>query len=63
MYNTPPCYAIYIAGLVYEWLLSIGGLEEMEARQPARRRRVLYEYLDGSVALYKPVRRRSPSAR
>ena len=26
MYNTPPCYAIYVAGLVYEWLLSTGGL-------------------------------------
>ncbi len=29
MYNTPPCYSIYMAKLVYEWILSIGGLEEM----------------------------------
>jgi phosphoserine aminotransferase len=30
MYNTPPCYTIYVAGLVYEWLESIGGLEAMK---------------------------------
>ena len=30
MYNTPPTYAIYIAKLVYEWIESLGGLEEMK---------------------------------
>ena len=30
MYNTPPCYTIYMLGLVADWLLSIGGLEEMQ---------------------------------
>ena len=30
MYNTPPCYAIYMAKLVYEWLLDLGGLEVMK---------------------------------
>ena len=30
MYNTPPCFAIYMAGLVYEWLLGLGGLGEMQ---------------------------------
>ena len=32
MYNTPPCYTIYVAKLVYEWILSIGGLDAMKAR-------------------------------
>ena len=32
MYNTPPCYTIYMAKLVYEWILSIGGLDEMKKR-------------------------------
>lgn len=30
MYNTPPCYPIYIAGLVYEWVLGLGGLEKLK---------------------------------
>ena len=30
MFNTPPTYAIYIAGLVFEWLLEHGGLGELE---------------------------------
>ena len=30
MYNTPPCYPIYVAKLVYEWVRSLGGLEEMK---------------------------------
>ncbi|MBO4265518.1 MAG: 3-phosphoserine/phosphohydroxythreonine transaminase [Clostridia bacterium] len=47
MYNTPPCYAIYIAGLVYEWLLSIGGLEEMKKINVAKAK-ILYDYLDRS---------------
>ena len=53
MFNTPPCYAIYIAGLVYEWALSLGGLEEMEKRN-RKKAAVLYDYLDSS-ALFKPT--------
>ena len=30
MYNTPPCYCIYVAKLVYEWILSLGGLKKMK---------------------------------
>ena len=30
MYNTPPCYTIYMAKLVYEWILSLGGLDVMK---------------------------------
>lgn len=47
MYNTPPCYAIYIAGLVYQWLLSIGGLTEMQ-KINEKKAGILYDYLDSS---------------
>ncbi len=45
MYNTPPCYCIYIAKLVYEWLLSLGGLEAM-AEINREKAAILYDYLD-----------------
>ncbi len=32
LYNTPPCFAIYVVGLVLQWLIDIGGLAEMERR-------------------------------
>ena len=45
MYNTPPCFAIYMAKLVFDYLLSIGGLEEMKRRNE-RKASLLYDYLD-----------------
>lgn len=54
MYNTPPCYPIYIAKLVYEWILSIGGLKEMKARNE-KKAAVLYDYLDGQSYYLAPV--------
>ena len=47
MYNTPPCYAIYIAGLVYKWALENGGLEKMKERNE-KKANVLYDFLDNS---------------
>ena len=47
MFNTPPTYAIYIAGLVFQWLQSQGGVAAMEARNIAKAD-LLYGYLDGS---------------
>lgn len=47
MYNTPPTYAIYIAGLVFQWLKRQGGLAAMDA-QNAAKAELLYGYLDGS---------------
>jgi len=47
MYNTPPCYAIYVCGLVFKWLLSIGGLETMQ-KMNEKKAAVLYDYLDHS---------------
>ncbi|MBO5270238.1 MAG: aminotransferase class V-fold PLP-dependent enzyme, partial [Clostridia bacterium] len=60
MYNTPPCYPIYVAKLVYEWLLSIGGLDEMKARNE-RKAALLYDYLDSQDYYTAPVRRDSRS--
>ena len=47
MFNTPPTYAIYIAGLVFQWLKRQGGVAAMAARNIAKAE-LLYGYLDGS---------------
>ena len=51
MYNTPPAYAIYVLGLVLEWIDSMGGLEVMQERN-IKKANLLYDYLDSS-ALFK----------
>lgn len=53
MYNTPPTYSIYVAGLVYEWLLETGGLEERK-RINIQKAAILYDYLDSSK-LFRPT--------
>ena len=58
--NTPPCYAIYMAKLVFEWILSIGGLEEMKRRNE-RKASLLYDYLDGQQYYTAPVDRKCRS--
>lgn len=60
MYNTPPCYTIYMAGLVYEWILSIGGLEEMKKRNE-KKAALLYDYLDSQDYYIAPVDKNSRS--
>ncbi len=47
MYNTPPTYSIYIAGLVFQWLKQQGGIAAMEARNIAKAQ-LLYDFLDSS---------------
>jgi len=47
MFNTPPTYAIYIAGLVFRWILDQGGLPAMAERNAAKAA-LLYDFLDGS---------------
>ena len=54
MYNTPPCWCIYIAKLVYEWLLSIGGLEGMK-KVNVEKADILYNYLDNQNYYIAPV--------
>ncbi|MDD7670707.1 MAG: 3-phosphoserine/phosphohydroxythreonine transaminase [Ruminococcus sp.] len=53
MYNTPPCYCIYIANLVYKWLLDMGGLTEIQKINEYKAG-LLYDYLDSSE-LFKPT--------
>ena len=60
MYNTPPTYCIYIAKLVYEWILSIGGLKEMQKRNE-RKAALLYAYLDSQNYYFAPVEKESRS--
>ncbi len=47
MYNTPPTYSIYIAGLVFQWLKQQGGIAAMEQRNTAKAQ-LLYDFIDGS---------------
>ena len=54
MYNTPPCYCIYVAKLVYEWILELGGLSAMKARNE-KKAALLYGYLDGQEYYKAPV--------
>jgi phosphoserine aminotransferase len=54
MYNTPPTYAWYIAGLVFKWLLKNGGLRAM-AEQNERKAAKLYAQIDGSEFYRNPV--------
>lgn len=56
MFNTPPTYAIYIAGLVFEWLLDLGGLGEIQ-KVNERKAAILYDYLDNS-GFYKGTARK-----
>ncbi len=47
MYNTPPTYAWYLAGLVFDWLQSLGGVDAMESVN-AEKAALLYKYIDES---------------
>ena len=60
MYNTPPCWCIYVAKLVYEWILELGGLEKMKERNE-KKAKVLYDYLDSQDYYKAPVEKESRS--
>jgi len=47
MFNTPPTYAIYMAGLIFQWLKKLGGVPAIEARNIAKAQ-LLYEAIDSS---------------
>ncbi|MBN2440210.1 MAG: 3-phosphoserine/phosphohydroxythreonine transaminase [Spirochaetales bacterium] len=53
-FNTPPCYSIYIAGLVFEWIKSQGGLKVVEKRN-LEKAKLLYDFLDESTLFRNPV--------
>jgi len=54
MLNTPPTYAVYIAGLVFRWLKEQGGLAQIEKHNIGKAK-LLYDYLDQSRFFVSPV--------
>lgn len=60
MYNTPPTYGIYIAGLVFQWLKKQGGLAAVEQQNIAKAD-LLYNFLDQSSFFKNPVRKEDRS--
>ncbi|MBR6222205.1 MAG: 3-phosphoserine/phosphohydroxythreonine transaminase [Lachnospiraceae bacterium] len=47
LYNTPPCYGIYICGKVFKWVKEMGGLKAME-KHNKEKAAILYDFLDSS---------------
>jgi phosphoserine aminotransferase len=60
MHNTPPSYAIYLAGLVFQWLKKLGGLKKMEELNIAKAK-LLYDYLDQTEFYHSPVAKQDRS--
>lgn len=60
LYNTPPCYGIYICGLVFKWLKKMGGLEVMKQRNEEKAK-ILYDFLDQSKLFKGTVRKEDRS--
>jgi phosphoserine aminotransferase len=60
MHNTPPTYAVYIAGLVFQWLKKLGGLKKMEEINLAKAN-LVYDYLDQTEFYHTPVAREDRS--
>ena len=54
LYNTPPTFAVYVAGLVFQWLLESGGLAAIEKRNIAKAK-LLYDFIDNSDFYLNPV--------
>ena len=54
MYNTPPCWSIYMAGLMFDWVEKQGGVSEMERRNCIKAN-TLYELIDSSAIYNNPV--------
>ena len=60
LYNTPPCYGIYICGKVFKWLLKNGGLSAMKELNE-KKAKVLYDFLDSSKMFKGTVRKEDRS--
>ncbi|MCL2176146.1 MAG: 3-phosphoserine/phosphohydroxythreonine transaminase [Treponema sp.] len=54
MYNTPPCYGIYMIGLVLEWIKNLGGIDAI-TKLNREKAKLFYDYLDASQFFYSPV--------
>lgn len=60
LYNTPPCYGIYIFGKVFKWLKKMGGLEVMKQKNEEKAK-ILYDFLDESKLFKGTVRKEDRS--
>ena len=60
MYNTPPCYGIYMIGLVLEWLKNLGGVPAI-AKLNREKAGLFYQCLESSKLFYSPVEKSSRS--
>ena len=60
LYNTPPCYGIYICGKVFKWIKAMGGLEAMKELNE-KKAAVLYDFLDNSKLFKGTVRKEDRS--
>jgi len=60
LYNTPPCYGIYICGKVFKWLLRNGGLSAMNELND-KKAKILYDFLDESSLFKGTVRKEDRS--
>lgn len=60
LYNTPPCYGIYICGKVFKWIKDMGGLEAMKVHNE-KKAAVLYDFLDQSKLFKGTVRKEDRS--
>jgi phosphoserine aminotransferase len=60
MSNTPPTFSWYVAGLVFEYLLEMGGIKEIEKKN-IKKAEMLYHYIDSSNFYSNPVSKDSRS--
>ena len=60
MFNTPPTYGIYIAGLVFDYLLKNGGVKAMHEKD-VKKAAMLYDYLDNSKLFKATVEKKDRS--
>ncbi|MBR0233686.1 MAG: 3-phosphoserine/phosphohydroxythreonine transaminase [Synergistaceae bacterium] len=60
LYNTPPCFNIYVCGLVFKWLLKLGGTEAMK-KVNEEKAKILYDFLDSSKIFHGTVEKKDRS--
>lgn len=60
LYNTPPCYGIYICGKVFKWIKKMGGLKVMKQKNEEKAA-ILYDFLDQSEMFKGTVRKEDRS--
>ena len=60
LYNTPPCYGIYICGKVFKWIKKMGGLQAMKEHNE-KKAKILYDFLDQSKLFKGTVRKQDRS--